>query len=242
MVALTVLLIALYFMLQNSVAVAVLLPAALSELVRGAVAPEQLSSFLATRTLDQLGLLAWLGVAIGTPAALVVTWALARWRFGTARMGRRLGLVAPRLRHALLWLLALVVFGLLWERVVVWLDRPPMPDVMHRLFTTAGWLPGLVVAVVILAPAAEELIFRGFCLGGLAPFGGLAAITVSSLLFAAIHLQYDAVDMLGVLLLGALFGAARWHTGSTVLAFGLHAIHNAMATLQAIWLVGEAGG
>jgi membrane protease YdiL (CAAX protease family) len=166
-------------------------------------------------------------------------WWLARWQ-GPGPARRRLALARPRRRDALAWLLAVLAFGWLYERVVVWLDRPPLPPVMDQVFRTAGWLPALVVAVVALAPAFEELAFRGFCLGGLAPLGALPAIGVSSALFAVIHVQYDLFDVGAVLVLGALFGAARWQSGSTLLTLGLHAFHTALASFQALWVVGGA--
>jgi len=231
---LTVVLVGGYLLLQSIVGLLVLVPAALREMTAGrAVEPGRLFEALSA----QIGLAAWAGIAVAAPAAVAAVWWLAgRHGPGTAR---RLGLVWPRRRDALLWLLALLAFGWLYERVAVWLDRPPLPPVMEQIFRTAGWLPALVVAVVVLAPAFEELAFRGFCLGGLAPLGAVRAIALSSALFAVIHVQYDLFDMGAVLALGLLFGAARWQSGSTLLTLGLHAFHNAVASVQALWIVGE---
>lgn len=231
---LTVLGVGGYLMLQSTAGLVLLLPAALREAAAGSLDPQAVARLLQAR----IGLVAWAGIAVSVPAALAAFWWLARWQ-GPGSARRRLALSWPRRRDALGWLLAVIAFGWLWERLAVWLERPAMPPVMEQLFRTAGWLPALLVAVAVLAPAFEEVAFRGFCLGGLARLGPLAAVGLSSFFFAAIHFQYDLFDVGGVFALGALFGAARWQSGSTLLAIGLHAFHNSVASLQALWLIGE---
>jgi membrane protease YdiL (CAAX protease family) len=105
---------------------------------------------------------------------------------------------------------------------------------MVEAWRTAGFLPALAVAVVVLAPAFEELLFRGFLYAGLARsrLGPLGAIVVAAAGWAAIHRQYDLIDAAAIFVLGLLFGAARWRTGSTTLAFGLHAAVNLTAVVQ----------
>lgn len=224
-----------YLLLQGVAGLAILLPAALDEIAAGGVRPERLEALV----WEHLGLTAWVGILVAAPAGIALFGWLAR-REGPAGLRRRLGLVWPRRLESLGWLLAVLAFGWLYEWTSVWLDRPPMPPVMEQLFVTAGWLPALLVAVVVLAPAFEELAFRGFCLGGLARLGPVAAVALSSVPFAVIHVQYDPFDVVAVLALGTLFGAARWQSGSTLLCFGLHAFHNALASLQALWIAGEA--
>lgn len=234
---LTVLGVGGYLLLQGIAGLALLIPGALREAMAGRLDPAGFQALLDRR----LGVVAWFGIAVAAPIAVAAFAWLARWQ-GPGGPRRRLGLAWPRRGEALGWLLAVLAFGWLWERLAVWVERPPMPPVMEQVFRTAGWVPALLVAVAVLAPAFEEIAFRGFCLGGLARLGPLAAIGLSSLLFTAIHLQYDLFDLTGVLALGALFGAARWQSGSTLLAIGLHAVHNSVASLQALWLLGEPLG
>lgn len=225
-----------YFVLQTAAGLGALVVVAPGEFAAGAfLAPDRLSGLL----WDHAGLAAWIGIAVAAPAAAAALWLVARWQGpGTAR--RRLALARPRRRDALAWLLAVLAFGWLYERAAVWLERPPLPPVMEQVFLSAGWLPALVVAVVALAPVFEELAFRGFCLGGLAPLGAVPAVGLSSALFALIHVQYDLFDVGSVFALGLVFGAARWQSGSTLLTLGLHAFHNGLASLQALWVVGGA--
>ena len=60
------------------------------------------------------------------------------------------------------------------------LGRPLVPDVMVGLYRTA-WLPGFAFALVVLAPIAEESLFRGFLYRGIADSraGPIAAVIVS---------------------------------------------------------------
>lgn len=224
-----------YLLLQSAVGLAILVPAAAREMAGGGLAPRRLLDLM----WEQAGLTVWVGIAVAAPAGIALFVWLARWQ-GPGGGRLRLGLLWPRWREVLGWLLAVLAYGWFYERASSWFERPPLPPVMEQVFTTAGWLPALLAAVVVLAPAFEELAFRGFCLGGLARLGPVAAVALSSALFAVIHLQYDPFDLIAVLGLGVLFGAARWQSGSTLLAFGLHAFHNALASLQALWTVGGA--
>jgi membrane protease YdiL (CAAX protease family) len=67
------------------------------------------------------------------------------------------------------------------------------------------WIIGVILLVVIGAPLAEELLFRGFLLRTLQRrFGSIFAIVVSSLLFTIPHWQADASWQETVVLLSAL--------------------------------------
>lgn len=67
------------------------------------------------------------------------------------------------------------------------------------------WLIGVILLVVVGAPLAEELLFRGLILRTLQRwFGSFAAIIVSSALFAIPHWQPDATWQETTVLLSAL--------------------------------------
>lgn len=67
------------------------------------------------------------------------------------------------------------------------------------------WIIAVILLVVVGAPLAEELLFRGFLLRTLQRhFGSIFAIVVSSLLFAIPHWQPDASWQETVVLLSAL--------------------------------------
>ena len=89
-----------------------------------------------------------------------------------------------------------------------------------------------IVVFGLLAPLAEELIFRGLLFGWLeGRWNAWVAWVVSSLAFAAAHI--DVAHVLLVLPLGFLFGWLRWRTGSLVPSLAAHAINNSAAVLAA---------
>ena len=58
-----------------------------------------------------------------------------------------------------------------------------------------GWLPAMWIAAIVVAPAGEEVLFRGLMYRGWVRSDRSAwpAIVVISLLWAALHVQYDMV-------------------------------------------------
>jgi uncharacterized protein len=113
------------------------------------------------------------------------------------------------------------------------LGRPLVPEVMQQVYRNA-WLPFLVFAVVILAPLAEETLFRGFLYKGIASSraGPATAILVSAIMFSVIHIQYDWYGMSTVAVMGFYLGAVRYRFSSMPLTMVLHAIANAVATAE----------
>jgi membrane protease YdiL (CAAX protease family) len=96
---------------------------------------------------------------------------------------------------------------------------------------------GLVLpTVTLLAPAVEEMLFRGGLLGWLAgrlPFGIAAVIT--AVVFAGAHLILSAFAYLFLFGLAAAFVVRR--TGSTFNTFVMHACQNTLAVVAAYALL-----
>lgn len=240
----SLLLLGLYFVVQALVVSIGVIPAILADrAARGPGFVPDVAGILHTR----LGLLFTIGTAVSAPLAVGATLLVA-WR-GLARQGladprpalrRSLGLVRPRFAQVALWTAAALAVLAGYEWLASRLDRPSLPDFMVDFHASAGWLPGLLFVVVFVAPLAEEVLFRGFLLPGLAAgrMGAAGAILVSALLFALVHTQYDPFDMSAVLTLGLLLGAGRWFSGSLWLAYGLHAAINAVAAAQLVWALG----
>ena len=89
-------------------------------------------------------------------------------------------------------------------------------------------------AGVILAPVAEEFIFRGFFYGvGKRYLGPLASGFASALLFAAFHLSLTAVG--GLFVLAVCLTLAYERTGSLLVPIGMHALFN-FTSLCVVWL------
>ena len=115
-------------------------------------------------------------------------------------------------------------------------------EATYRTAKLAGVLPLLWLATVVVAPVAEELLFRGFLhRGWVASWLGLTGtIALTSALWAALHQQYNAIGILCIFLMGLIFGWTRQRSGSTTLTIMLHALNNLLAmTLAAVqieWL------
>ncbi len=90
-----------------------------------------------------------------------------------------------------------------------------------------------VLAVGILGPMAEELIFRGLLYGRLAKtrVGPVGTIVILALFWAVIHVSYDATVITVIFIDGLLLGAARWRTGSLLPPVLMHIVWN----LYAVW-------
>ncbi|MEA3187220.1 MAG: protease family protein [Chthoniobacter sp.] len=79
---------------------------------------------------------------------------------------------------------------------------------------------------VIVAPVAEEFLFRGYLYGVMKRYcGTLSAMVLSSALFAAIHLNLSSLPSLFVLAL--CFVIAYETTGSILVNMSMHALFNA---------------
>ncbi|MGH3015678.1 MAG: lysostaphin resistance A-like protein [Gaiellaceae bacterium] len=144
---------------------------------------------------------------------------------------RALGFRRFRLRW--LW----ISFGIVVLTIIVALALEPVlhggeqqglaPDEWQPEHAAAFVLNSAVV--VLLAPFAEELFFRGLGVRVLAVFGGLAAILVSGVVFGLVH------GILGALPPLALFGVGlawvRLRSASIWPSFIAHAAYNGLGIL-----------
>jgi membrane protease YdiL (CAAX protease family) len=116
-----------------------------------------------------------------------------------------------------------------------WLGSPVDPlahDTLRRLREGApsGTVALTIVAVVVAAPIAEELLYRGFIQttlkeAGMGPVGGTLA---ASLLFVSIHATVlDAAMMPALLALSMVLGLSFERTGRIGTPIVAHALFNA---------------
>lgn len=89
------------------------------------------------------------------------------------------------------------------------------------------------IQVCILAPVMEELLMRGFLLGGLSvSCGDVTALLLSSALFALLH--FNMVQTLSALISGVALGLLYIHTGSVVCCIAAHAGYNMISFFTTI--------
>ncbi len=122
------------------------------------------------------------------------------------------------------WTGLFLVFLAVAEFLSQTMGRPVLPDFVIETYKTAVSPALLLVAVVIAAPLVEEILFRGFILTGFrsGPLSDGAAVSLSALLWAANHFQYDLFEMILVFLLGVIMGFAKIKTGSIYTPVAMH--------------------
>jgi membrane protease YdiL (CAAX protease family) len=145
-----------------------------------------------------------------------------------------LGLKVPRLRQLLVWSIITIALGALIDVILSLLHEHKIPEVMLKVYSSSEPRWPLWLAVVVAAPIFEEIAFRGFILKGLAAsrLRWSGAVLVTSLLWAAIHWQYDRYEVSVIFALGLVFGAARALTNSILLTMWLHCLVNILASVQ----------
>ncbi|HKK50875.1 MAG TPA: CPBP family glutamic-type intramembrane protease [Myxococcota bacterium] len=185
-----------------------------------------------------------LSFLISTP--LVVLFALAC----TRRLRDPLGYLGFRHMAAFLpilpWLVGLLVaYQGLSLALDVFLARRIVPPFLETIHATAEgiWLPLIWLSVCVLAPLAEEILYRGLVLPAwarswLGPSGASVAI---SMLWAISHVQYRLSYMIEIFVLGLVLSWLRLRYRSLAPCLALHASNNALAmTISAFVLSGSA--
>lgn len=181
-----------------------------------------------TETMMTNGLLVSISTLVSGVLCTGLICLLIKLRPGTTLKGY-LGLYRPRGRSLLIWNVLLVLFLLLAERIMDGLNQAD--DFIETAYQTAQ-IPGLLfIAVVIVAPIFEELLFRGFMFRGIqsSRLGSGGAIWISSAIWAGVHLQYNGYFMTVIFGLGMLLGAARAQTGSIYVPIAMHGLNNLIA-------------
>jgi len=180
------------------------------------------------------GLLLALASWVSMPPALGLVLLAARLRRGYS-MREYLSLRPVSWIALAVWLGVLCLFVVATDTVTHLLGRPVVPPIMRDLYNSAAFPPLLWSALLIAAPVFEECMFRGFMLEGLRRswLGTAGAIVVTSLCWAAIHLQYDFYAIAVIFLGGLFLGAARIRTGSIYVPIAMHALMNLIATVEA---------
>ena len=100
--------------------------------------------------------------------------------------------------------------------------------------STMGYI-FLFLAVVIMAPIGEEMVFRGFLQKFLEQHWKdiTRAVLVSSLLFAMIH--FNPFWTIQIYLLGVILGFLSWKTNSIIPSIILHSMNNGIAFILTIF-------
>lgn len=152
-------------------------------------------------------------------------------RLARASQVEYLALLVPQTRDLWLGIIGLVVLIALSDAFLYFSGQSLVTPFQLQSYTTAaaeGWLAPFLIAAVIVAPASEEIIFRGFLFRGWvrSDWAAWPAIVVISVLWAALHVQYDWTGILQIFVIGLFLGWMRWRSGSLLLTMLLHALFN----------------
>jgi membrane protease YdiL (CAAX protease family) len=132
---------------------------------------------------------------------------------------------------ALAWLgSTLVIIGVGWLLELI--GRPPEASAAELAIARVDpWL--VVLAVVVLAPVAEEIFFRGVVFNAWLREGGRRyAYIGSAALFAVIHVSL--ISLLPIFLLGLALAWIYERTGSLLAPMAMHATVNGISVALAL--------
>lgn len=167
-------------------------------------------------------------VKLAVPLAVIAVAALIRWRrklswrddVGLRPAGA--GVTAAWVAGYALWMLgtnAIMGWRGPWD-FAPWRSAPLLVDA------------GRVLAVSILGPIAEELLFRGVLFGILVRrFPVAPVVVVLAIVWSALHVSYDWPVIALIFADGLILGAARDRTRSVIPPMLMHVVWN----LYAIW-------
>lgn len=182
------------------------------------------------------------------PAILTVGWLLRRgkrtWR---TAFGIRAGTVRRHAAQGIMAYIAVlpatVAIGLAYRILLEWRGFPMSPQQAVSLFTQTGPLAAKVLLggiAIIVAPIAEEILFRGILLPLALRWMRIpTAILGVSLCFACIHLHIPSIAPLFVIAVG--FSLVYLYTGSLTAPIVMHMTFNAVSLL-AVLLAEMTGG
>jgi membrane protease YdiL (CAAX protease family) len=201
--------------------------------------PDHLPS---TTSLRYGGTLVALVTLATNPVLVALLAGIARWRTGASATAY-LGLTRFTWRDFLVGFAAIAAFAGASDLFNSLVGIDIVPPFQTEVFTsvgTTGWLIALALAIVVVGPIGEEVMFRGFLFRGwVAPgWRGVVAIAVISLLWSMLHVQYAFVQIAQIFLIGLILGWIRWRSASTALTMVLHILVNLESTIETFVKIG----
>ena len=181
------------------------------------------------------GVLVTIFIVLSNPTTIGVLAIAAR--LARANLTEYFALKWPSPRDLGLGVASLVGLIAAGDALLYFTGRDLVTSFQLQSYTTAaaaGWLPAMLAGAIIVAPAGEETMFRGFLFRGWvrSPRSAWPAIVAISMLWAMLHVQYDWTGMLQIFVIGLFLGWMRWRSGSLALTFLLHALFNLEGTLE----------
>ena len=164
-----------------------------------------------------------LSLALGF-AVFVLASRQAGWRTMTY-----LALDPPQFRQVIFAIACAVMLMTTGEGLLILAHLAAHQNATVTLVWQTVWPSSMAIAsLVILAPVAEETLFRGFLFRGWAASLGVpGTVALTATLFALAHTQYRWNHLIYIFFVGLLLGWLRHRSHSTILTIGIHAFFNA---------------
>ena len=129
------------------------------------------------------------------------------------------------------WFVA-TLLGVIVEKILALFNVTPEPQTVEQVIGGANPVI-VVVAVVVVAPIAEEVFFRGVAFGAWArEYGPRRAVVMSAVLFAVIHASLAA--LVPIFVLGLALAVIYWRTRNLASSIALHATFNTISVVIAL--------
>jgi len=163
---------------------------------------------------------------------LVIAFIKVRERAGIAEY-----LCLPKISIKGIFLSAVVVIGFLAASVAMnyFLKTTENEQIMYDLYETSVWPALFWISVIVFAPVFEEVLFRGFLFEGFrqSRLGAIGAISITSVFWALLHaFQYSLINVGWILFMGIVIGIVRLKTKNLWNTIIIHALVNAVATIE----------
>ncbi|HKD25233.1 MAG TPA: CPBP family glutamic-type intramembrane protease [Xanthobacteraceae bacterium] len=166
---------------------------------------------------------------------VIITLMLASRRSGSGVLAY-LGVDIPHWRHIAITVAGLAAWVVLGDALALTLGGRDLDWSLEleRSARVDGSLFWLWLAVVVAAPIAEELLFRGFMFRGFVytQRDAIPSIVLIFLIWSLLHVQYAWFGIAAIFVFGVLLGLVRWTTGSTTLTILLHMLYNLEALIE----------
>ncbi|MBP9667231.1 CPBP family intramembrane metalloprotease [Candidatus Saccharibacteria bacterium] len=132
--------------------------------------------------------------------------------------------------YIILTMMFAYIANAIWPQIFA--TQQPQEIPFHNMAQSFEYVVAFMT-LVVLAPLAEELLFRGYLLGKLqTKMPAYVAVVVTALAFGGLHLPADHIQWtvgLDTFALGIVLGTLRVYTGSIWASVLLHGLKNAVA-------------
>lgn len=161
------------------------------------------------------------------------------WRIGFAHAGAAIGGdVLKGVAAYAATIPFLLFYAALYHGWLQWTGREPEPQDVVKIFAEmeAGFIYYYFIGLaLVIAPWAEELIFRGVLLPALGRKMGVGgAVVLSSVLFAVIH--FHVPSLIPLFVFSVALSLAYIYTESIIVPIVMHALFNAVSLMVMVMI------